>query len=166
MWDLQSLFRLHADDIARTLRRGGLNHDIAADLAQDTFVRVLVSPPAATAQNYNPVAYLYRVARNLRIDHQRRERRANRVHLTDDQFAAIADPSPTAETVVAARQRLLLVQNALADLPQRQRDAFQMHRLGEMTMAQVAASLDISTSTAWALIRDAYEHIQIRLADH
>ncbi len=166
MWDIQSLFRLHSDDIARTLRRGGLTHDIAADLAQDTFLRVLVSPPAATTQNYNPVAYLYRVARNLRIDHQRRERRAKRIHLTEDQFAAIADPSPSVENIVAARERLLLVQNALSQLPQRQRDAFQMHRLGEMSMAQIAENLEISTSTVWALIRDAYEHIHIRLADH
>lgn len=165
-WDIQALFRQHADGISQSLRKGGLPPDMAADLTQDTFLRVIVSPPADTAQRFNPAAYLYRIARNLRIDHQRRERLSGLAHLTDDQFAAIAQPMPCPEAALAAREKLALLRDTLAELPERQQRAFVLHRLGEMTLAEVATRLGISTSTAWALIRDAYEHIHIRLGGH
>ena len=163
-WNIQYLFRRHARDIARSLRRGGLTHETAADLTQDTFVRVIASPPRAATEAHNPVAYLHRVSRNLRIDHQRRERLANRAYLSYEDFAAIADPSPSAEAVVYGKERLALVEAALSELCARQRKAFELHRIGEMTMAEVGEQLNISTSTAWALIRDAYEHLDMRLA--
>lgn len=162
-WDIQKLFRRHAGDIALSLRRGGLTHEAAADLTQDTFLRVLASPPARAGENHNPEAYLFRVSRNLRIDHQRRERRAKRIWLTDIDLSAIADPSPSPEAVVYGRERLMLVEAALAELPARQRVAFGLHRIGDMTVSQVGEKLGVSTGTAWSLIRDAYEHIDARL---
>jgi RNA polymerase sigma-70 factor (ECF subfamily) len=163
-WDIQKLFRRHAHDIARSLRRGGLTHETAADLTQDTFVRVIASPPATATETHNPVAYLHRVSRNLRIDHQRRERLENRAYLPYADFVAIVDPKPSTEAIVYGKERLSLVEAALAALPERQRKAFELHRIGEMTMAEVGERLGISTSTAWALIRDAYEHVDVRLA--
>jgi RNA polymerase sigma-70 factor (ECF subfamily) len=163
-WDLSALFRRHAGDIRKSLRRRGLNAETAADLTQDTFLRVLASPPEETTTAHNPAAYLFRVARNLGIDHQRRERLLSRVDLATEDFAAIVDPSPSPETAVYDRQKLALTQAALAELPERTRAAFEMHRLGEMTIAEVAAELGLSISRTWSLIRDAYEHIDARLA--
>lgn len=162
-WDFAALFRRHARDIAQALRRRGLTEDLAADLTQDTFVRVLASPPSESAATHNPAAYLFRVARNLSIDHQRHERLQNLVDLSPDDFASIVDPSPSPEVAVYDRQKLALVQAALNEVPERTRTAFEMHRLGEMTIAEVAAELDLSTSRTWSLIRDAYEHIDDRL---
>jgi DNA-directed RNA polymerase specialized sigma24 family protein len=34
-----------------------------------------------------------------------------------------------------------------------------MHRMDEMTIADVAEELGISTTRAWSLIRDAYRHL-------
>lgn len=163
-WDLHHLFVRHARDINRFLRRRGHTAETAADLTQDTFVRVLTAQPGETALKHNPAAYLFRVSRNLSIDHTRRERLLRRIDLPEEDFAAIADPAPTAETVVYDRQRLALTQAALAELPERTRRAFELHRLGEMTIAQVADRLGLSTSRGWALIRDAYEHIDARLS--
>lgn len=163
-WDIQNLFLRHARDIARALRRGGLTRETAADLTQDTFVRVLSAPMAGHSETNNPAAYLHRIARNLRIDHQRRERLANRICLPYADFTGIVDPAPSAEAVLYGRERLLLVEAALAELPDRQRRAFELHRIGEMSMAEVGEKLGLSTTTVWALIRDAYEHLDLRLA--
>jgi len=164
MWDLQHLFRKHARDIAQSLRRRGIAEETAADLTQDTFVRVLVSPPASGTAAHNPAGYLFRVARNLGIDHQRRERRVTFVDLAPEAFAALADTAPSAETIVYDRQKLALTKAALAELPERTRKAFEMHRLEAMTIAAVAAELDLSVSHTWSLIRHAYEHIDTRLS--
>jgi RNA polymerase sigma-70 factor (ECF subfamily) len=112
----------------------------------------------------NPAAYLFRVARNLSIDHLRRERLLNRVDLCPDGFAAILDPSPSQEVVVYDRQKLALTAAALAELPEKTRRAFELHRMEEMTVAEVAAELGLSRSRVWALVRDAYEHIDLRLS--
>lgn len=162
-WDIQNLFRRHAKGIAKSLRRRGIDSETAADLTQDTFLKVLASPPSGTAKNHNPKAYLYQAARNLSIDHNRHQRVFPRVDLNDDEFAAIADPSPSAETVVYDRQKLQLVEKALAELPRRVREAFELHRIGELTIVEVAKRLEMSTTRTWALIRDAYEHIEDRL---
>lgn len=162
-WDLQDLFRRHAKGIAESLRRKGMDRETAADLTQDTFLKVLASPPMTAAKSHNPKAYLYQAARNLGIDHYRHERLFVRLDLSDEDFAAIADPTPSAETLVYDRQKLRLVEAALAELPRRVREAFELHRMGGLTIAEVAKRLDMSTTRTWALIRDAYEHIEERL---
>ena len=161
-WDLQHLFRRHARDIARSLRRHGLSAETAADITQDTFLRVLASAPRDNTASHNPKAYLYQVARNLRINHQRRERLVETVELGEELLAQIADPSPIPESVVFDRQRLRQVETALIELPERTRSAFELHRLGDMTIHQVAAHLGLSTTRTWCLIREAYRHIVIR----
>lgn len=162
-WDLAALFRSHAGDIARALRRRGLSDETAADLTQDTFVRVLIAPPRETAGKHNPAAYLFQVARNLGIDQQRRERLFARADLSLNELASIPDMAPSPEVAVYDRQRLELTRVALAELPERTRSAFEMHRIDELTIAEVAAELDLSISRTWSLIRDAYEHIDARL---
>nr|WP_262927926.1 RNA polymerase sigma factor [Agrobacterium deltaense] len=162
-WDLQELFRLYAKGIVRSLRSRGIDPETASDLAQDAFLKVLASPPPASAASHNPKSYLYTVARNLSIDHYRRERSLRRVDLPQNAFDAIIDPSPSAETIVYDRQRLQLVEQALAELPRRVREAFQLHRMGGLTISEVAQKLGMSTTRTWVLIRDAYEHIEDRL---
>lgn len=164
-WDIQNLFKKHASDIVQSLRRRGISEDTAADLTQDTFVRVLTLQPSEETASHNPVGYLFRVARNLGTDHQRRQGRLPYVNLVPEAFAAIADPAPSPEMTVYDRQRLALTRAALAELPERTRRAFELHRMDEMTIAAVAAELGLSVSRTWSLIRTAYEHIDVRLSD-
>ena len=158
-WDIQNLFLTHAKGIARSLKRRGMAEDTAADITQDTFLRVIAKPPVDGAQNHNPKAYLYRVSSNLRINHQKREALIETVALDDEEAANIADPAPSPERIVYSRQCLVQTHQALAELPDRTRQAFEMHRLGERTIAEVAEELGISTTRAWCLVRDAYRHL-------
>lgn len=162
-WDLQSLFTRHAREINRFLRRRGHSAETADDLTQDTFVRVLTSPPPATDINYNPRAYLYQVSRSLSINHQKRESLLKTTDLSADEMFEIADPAPSPEAVVYSRQCLAQVESALAELPERTRRAFEMHRLGEMTITAVAQELGLSTTRTWGLIREAYRHLLLRV---
>ncbi|MGB3865625.1 MAG: RNA polymerase sigma factor [Xanthobacteraceae bacterium] len=162
-WDLQNLFLRHAREINRFLRRRGHNPEVAADLTQDAFVRLLTALPSNSADN--PRAYLHRVAHNLSVDVRRHERRALNVYLPDDDIRQIADTAPSPEAVVYDRQRLLIVEQAMLELPEKTRRAFEMHRMGEKTMAEVAGELELSTSRTWTLIRRAYRHLRERLND-
>ena len=54
VWDIQTQFKRHAVEIKRWLRGRGLTDDVAADLTQDAFVRLMtVKPPVPF---YNPRA--------------------------------------------------------------------------------------------------------------
>lgn len=162
-WDLHSLFERHAREINRFLRRRGHSAETADDLTQDTFVRVLAAPPGETDVNHNPRAYLYQVSRNLSINHQRRESLIQTIDLPAEEVVQIADPSPSAEMVVYSRQCLAQVERALAELPERTRRAFEMHRLGERTIVEIAQELGLSTGRTWGLIREAYRHLMARM---
>lgn len=161
-WDIQALFRRHAKDITRSLCRRGLSEETAADIMQDTFVRVLTAVPSDGAAVQNPKAYLYRVSRNLSINHHRRERLVEMLNLDDEAFGEIADPAPTPEKIVHDRQLLRQTEAALAELPERTRLAFELHRLGENTLAEIAQKIGVSPTRVWVLIREAYRHIVLR----
>jgi len=156
-WDFQNLFIRHAREINRFLRRRGHNAETAADITQDTFLRVLASPPGEASANHNPKAYLYQVSRSLSVNHHRRERLMQTADL--DEASGIADPGPSPEKIVYSRQYLAQTRKALAELPERTRIAFEMHRLDGRTIQDVAEILNLSTGRTWGLIRDAYRHL-------
>jgi RNA polymerase sigma-70 factor (ECF subfamily) len=162
MWDIQSLFVRHAREIDRFLRRRGHSAETAEDITQDTFLRILASPPAEANVNHNPKAYLYQVSRTLSINHRRRESLVPMLDLSEE-VLAIADPAPSAESVVYSRQCLAQIRRALAELPPRTRAAFEMHRLGGRTITEAAETLGLSTTRTWNLIREAYQHLLSRV---
>jgi len=158
-WDVQDLFRRHAKAMARFLHRRGINEETAVDLTQDAFLRVISTPPRDGTLNHNPKAYLYQAARNIGLNHQKREALIEITSLDDAEAVRLADPAPSAERIVYSKQCLVQTHQALSELPERTRLAFEMHRLGERTIAEVAEELGISTTRAWTLIRDAYRHL-------
>ncbi|MBK4217681.1 sigma-70 family RNA polymerase sigma factor [Paracoccus caeni] len=162
-WDVQNLFRRYAGELNGSLRRRGMSDDLASDITQDAFLRMLTARPRDEADS--PRAYLYRIARNLVIDHERRRRFVGMHQIGDDALHQIADPAPGAETIIYDRQRLRIVVKALADLPERSRIAFELHRLEGLTNAEIGQRIGLSTTQTWTLIRDAYRHIRDRLRD-
>ncbi|MBP0581136.1 sigma-70 family RNA polymerase sigma factor [Labrys sp. LIt4] len=163
--DIRTLFLRHAKEVSTALRRKGVTAENAADLTQETFLRLLSAEAHAELNHANPQALIHRIARNLRVDQQRRERLVLRDDLADEAVAAISDDRPSPETIVIDRQRLAIVAAALADLPDRTRQAFQMHRLGEKTIGEIAQELGLSTTRTWTLIREAYLHVRARLQE-
>ncbi|MBD7989730.1 RNA polymerase sigma factor [Ochrobactrum quorumnocens] len=166
MWNLQRLFQNHARELNRFFRRRGHNAETAADLTQDTFVRVMsASSSGPSGKDNNPRAYLHQIARNLSIDLYRRERIVEYVNMPDEEWRRVADATPTPETIVYDRQRLMIIEKALLELPEQTRRAFELHRLEEKTIAEVASELGLSVSRTWTLIKRGYVHLRARLLD-
>jgi RNA polymerase sigma-70 factor (ECF subfamily) len=139
----------------------------AEDLVQDIYVRL--SGMDQSAQIQNPMAYLYRLGSNLMLDKLRGERRA--AHRDgawlDSQTTRVGiheiSAEPSAETALAARQRLGLLTQALTELgPQTQR-VFRMHKFEGLSHPQVAAELGISRSAVEKHMMAALKHLAARL---
>ena len=139
----------------------------AEDLVQDIYVRLTTLDDAVDIQN--PVGYLYRLGSNLMLDRLRGERRgAFRdgawLEVQRDRMGAQdVAPDPSAETVVADRQRLARLLQALTELtPQTQR-VFRMHKFEGLSHPQVATALGISRSAVEKHIMAALKHLAARL---
>ncbi len=113
----------------------------AADLAQDTFVRVLTKNHGLDAIR-EPRAYLHTIARGLLINHWRR-RQIEQAYLEAMalQPEAVA-PSPEDQALVV--ETLMRVETMLARLPEKVRRAFLSSQLHGMTYAAIAMELGVS----------------------
>lgn len=134
------LYHVHHGWLHGWLRRKlGCSHH-AADLAQDTFVRVLMRDDSLTMRE--PRAYLTTIANGLLIDHWRK-RDIERAWLESiaNRQEAVA-PSPEQRLLVL--DTLYRIDRMLASLPERVRQAFLLAQIHGLTYACIAGRLQVS----------------------
>ncbi|MDX3926017.1 MAG: RNA polymerase sigma factor [Shinella sp.] len=163
-WDLQQLFRLHSKELLRFLRRRGASEENAADLMQDAFVRLAGIEPAGGAAVTNPRAYLFRISRNLSIDHARTLAIQNR-YMQPGQPDDVADLTPSVETAIDFRQRVERLERVIAQLPERQREVFLLHKYEELSHSEIASRLGISKSMVEKHMIKALAYLRDNLTD-
>jgi RNA polymerase sigma factor (sigma-70 family) len=112
--DWAQVYRATYADLVRFLYRKVWETDRAEDLAQEVFVRVLDHDPE------NPRAFVFTVAVNLARDEARTAvRRRHHLELIK---AEPAGPVESADDELARKERLAVVQKALAQLSERDRE--------------------------------------------
>ena len=119
------------------------DHDVAADMVQDAFVRAYTNLTACRDRS-NFRLWLFRTLRNRCLDHLRDPRRRN-VRLDD--ASPIVDSAEGPSARVERAQMRAELREALDRLPEIQREAFLLHyvegvpyeTMAEMLMASVSA---------------------------
>ncbi|WP_312256785.1 sigma-70 family RNA polymerase sigma factor [Stutzerimonas nitrititolerans] len=134
----------------------------AEDVVQDAWLRFSQVKQGDLAQ---PLAYLYRIVRNLALDFTRSAGRSQRQNDTEELFEQMPAVTPSPEQQLSRQDELRLIAEAVARLPERTRVAFEMHRLGGYTLQQIAAHLNISVGLAHQLVRTALSHCAACLDD-
>jgi RNA polymerase sigma-70 factor (ECF subfamily) len=140
------LERYHRE-LLNFLARQVNDRDTAADLAQESFVRVLTAESSGQAV-LDMRAFLYRTARNLVIDQHRR----NEVRRHDDLDAWPEDqhlPAPQhlqPEERLASQQVIRAYVATIEALPARCREAFVLHVFDDCSHARIAQHMGISVS--------------------
>ncbi|MBM7060029.1 sigma-70 family RNA polymerase sigma factor [Pseudomonas sp. UL073] len=135
----------------------------AADVAQDTFVRILATREQLGLRE--PKAFLATVARRLLIDRARR-RAIEQAYLDELQYLAESlDGFPSAEQVAAAVEALEQIAEALQGLASKARQAFLWRQLDGLSHAEIAARLGVSTKMVQKYLVQALLHCHRRLED-
>lgn len=133
----------------------------AEDVAQETFLRLRQAAGAYEPQS-KFTTWLYRIVHNLSMD-QRRKAWRSPSSLESVEAEAVA---PAQEDPVEKSELAKLVQRALAELPQRQRQAVILHRYEGLSHEEIAEVTGWSKSAVESLLVRAYENLRKNLLDH
>jgi RNA polymerase sigma-70 factor (ECF subfamily) len=144
------------EQIVRQYRRKVFNvaykfvgrHDEAEDLTQDIFLKIFKSLNTFD-RRANFQTWLISVSRNLCIDHYRSVRREretiDRAVDASDLSPVSKDPEPIA--AIEQRDRVTLLRQALAELPDTLRAAVVMRDIQELSYQEIADRLDLPEGT-------------------
>lgn len=156
--DFDAVFKRHRPALERYLARLTGDPEVAADAAQDVFVRLLEHRPPAEALP----AWLYRVGTNLVRDAHRRQRTRTVLGISGRASLSHGDPPrrPDAGAEFTALQRKLL--DALDQLTPRERQALLMREAG-FKHREIADVLGTTTASIGTLLGRAIEKMAERL---
>lgn len=115
----------------------------AADLAHDTFMRLLAREEAVVIQE--PRAFLTTVAQRVLANHWRREQLERAYLEALAQLPEALAPSP--EECAIVLETLVEIDQLLGDLPVRVKRAFLYAQLDGMSQTEIAGELGVSVST-------------------
>lgn len=123
------------------------NRDDAEDIAQESWARIAAAVARDESRIGNFGAYLFRVARNLVVDHYRRQSTSPETNVDASELQAIADPRPSAESQLITHDELRRMDRIVAAMPARPREVFRLSRIEGLSFAEIARRLGISRQT-------------------
>ena len=156
---LSNLFREHNRTLVRFINARLRNEQEANEIAQEAYVKMLQldrCPGTASFLRH----YLFRVAENLAVDRIRQRYARSRL----DQLASIDDlfQEALAERAVLADEELALLRAAVAELPEKYREAFRLIKLEDNSFTQAASHMQLSERMVRKYITRALIYIRLR----
>ena len=157
----RTVFETYAPFVWRVLKRLGVREAEVADVSQETFL-VLHKRLATFEGRSSLKTFVYGVAVRVAADH--RKRAWVRKEQATDEVPEQGGDTATAERSLQAKQSLLALDRALAELDEDKRTVFVLYELEELTLAEIAEITDVAVSTLHSRLALARDHVRARLA--
>jgi RNA polymerase sigma-19 factor, ECF subfamily len=140
---VEGLYNAHHNWLTGWLRRRlGCPHN-AADLAQDTFVKVLLA--RETPQLVEPRAFLTTIAKRVLCNHYRRQELERAYYQALSELPEALAPSEEERAIIL--ETLVELDQLLDGLPVLVKRAFLLAQIDGLTHSEIAARLSISVAT-------------------
>jgi RNA polymerase sigma-70 factor (ECF subfamily) len=153
------LVTLHAHGVMKVVYRMCGDAQLAEDAAQETFIRAWSHlgefRPEMSLRNW-----LYRIGLNVATDMLRREKHIDPADLDD---LHLPDPQLGPEGVYLQDERIALVQEAIASLPEASRVVLVLKEYGELSYREIAESLYIPLGTVMSRLNYARRLLKEKL---
>ena len=120
------------------------------DLVQEAYTRVLRAQTVAPISSAK--SFLFTTARNLALDHFRREQVVGIESIAEIDELSVVEDMPGVSETVGRQQELELLTQAIQSLPERCRQVLTLRKIYGLSQKEIAAELGISEHTVEAQV--------------
>jgi RNA polymerase sigma-70 factor (ECF subfamily) len=162
------LFEHFAPRVKAFILRSGASEATAEEIAQETMLSVWRKANSFAPGSTGAAAWIFTIARNLRIDAIRREKRLSPAKLEvekDDAAESQIDKGLTPELQVAAVQMEQCVRKAMAQLSNEQLRVVELSFFDDIPHSEIAERLQIPLGTVKSRARLALARLRALLGD-
>ncbi|WP_294822201.1 sigma-70 family RNA polymerase sigma factor [uncultured Flavobacterium sp.] len=139
------------------------DRDIADDIFQDTFIKVIKT---LKSNSYNEegkfLPWVMRISHNLIVDHFRRNKKMPMYRETEEFsiFSIMTDNSPNIENRIITEQVENDLQRLIGELPEDQKEVLQMRIYQDLSFKEIADLTGVSINTALGRMRYALMNLR------
>lgn len=166
---LEILIKRHKQRIYSFIYSKVFDRDIAEDVFQDTFIKVIRTLKRG---KYNEegkfLPWVMRISHNLVIDHFRKNNRMPKFDNSGDFdiFSVISDNSLNAEKVMVKEQVEADVRRLIDELPEDQKEVLVMRMYNDMSFKEISERTGVSINTALGRMRYALINMRKVIEKH
>jgi len=160
---LSILIKRHQSKIYGFIYSKVTDRDIADDIFQDTFIKVIKT---LKSNSYNEegkfLPWVMRISHNLIIDHFRRNKKMPMYRETEEFsiFSIMTDNSPNIENRIITDQVENDLQRIIEQLPDDQKEVLQMRIYQDLSFKEIADLTGVSINTALGRMRYALMNLR------
>ena len=163
------LIRKHKDKVFAFILSKIKNYNLAHDVFQDTFIKVINSLKRG---KYNEegkfIPWVMRIAHNLVIDHFRRQTKTRSIAPTHDFniFDIISNEEKNAEEEMIDEQITSDLRKLIEELPEDQKEVLKMRYYKDLSFKEISEMTDVSINTALGRMRYAIINLRKLVEKH
>lgn len=154
------LFAYFAPRLKGYLQKTGTSETQAEELAQETMLAVWRKAHLFDAGHASAATWIFTIARNLRIDSMRRERRGGTVRVEEVEAEFEVDDQPLADARLLSAEAETRMRKALKALPSDQLRVIEMSFFEDRAHGEIARVLQIPLGTVKSRVRLAMRRLR------
>jgi RNA polymerase sigma-70 factor (ECF subfamily) len=160
---LAILIKRHQSKIYGFIYSKVTDRDIADDIFQDTFIKVIKT---LKLNSYNEegkfLPWVMRISHNLIVDHFRKNKKMPMYRETEEFsiFSIMTDNSPNVESRIITEQVESDLQRLIEELPDDQKEVLQMRIYQDLSFKEIADLTGVSINTALGRMRYALMNLR------
>lgn len=167
---IEILIRRHKNRVFTYIMLMVKNEQLAEDIFQDTFIKVIHSLKAGKYKdNGRFLSWVIRIAHNLVIDHFRKEKQMNMIS-NDDTVADIFNNKKLAdkniEDSIIYDQICTDIRSLIERLPDDQKEVILLRHYGDLSFKEIADQTGVSINTALGRMRYALINLRKLIQKH
>jgi RNA polymerase sigma-70 factor, ECF subfamily len=159
----RQLFETYGSRVRGYMMRQGADAATAEELTQETLLTVWRKAGLYSAEKGGAAAWIFTIARNLRIDRLRKE--VVWYELSHEMEQTIPSSEPAVDDLVSERERQGRVRDVLAQLSAEQREVVTLGYIDGLSHSQIAERLSLPLGTVKSRMRLAYQKVRAALED-
>ena len=158
----ENLFDSYAPRVKAFLVQQRLSVERAEELTQEVFITIWRKAGLFNPDRGRATTWMYTIARNLRLDEARRDKRAQLYEMMEE-FEGEEPERP--DEIVSGKEHTERVRNAMQELPQEQLEVVKLSFLEGAAHGEIASRLDLPLGTVKSRLRLAMRRLRQSLED-